>query len=271
MARRIATFAVVLACACVLGYRGTADLDVERDLTGIVAVSIDLPSTPLAIVGCDAGAPAACPEALVLVGRVHSTGGTANEARDHAEELELVFETIDRLLSVRADIPLGVRGLVELEIEQIDLPSDRDVALQTSLGDISVVGMRGAVTVDVDTGDVVIDGGDAGVSVDLGRGALEVASAGDIDLNSGSGDVAVVQTGDARDVYVDADGGDVTIELASDADLALDVDAGGTIRVSTATIVAITDGDLVRTVGEGSTRVVVDASGDVTITTRAAD
>ncbi len=270
MSRRIAISALVFALACVLGYRGTAELDVQRDLAGVVAVSIDLPSTPIAVVGCDAGAPAACPDALVLVGRVHSTGGTANEARDHAAELELVFETIDGFLSVRADVPLAVRGIVELEVEQIDLPSDRDLDVRTSLGDVSVVGMRGAVTIDVDTGDVAIEGGDAGVSVELGRGTLDVATGGTVDVDVGSGDVAIVQTGDARDVYVDAHGGDVTIELASDADLALDVDAGGTIRVTTDTVVSIGDDELVRTVGEGSVRVVVDASGNVTITKRTA-
>jgi hypothetical protein len=69
-------------------------------------------------------------------------------------------------------------------------------------------------------------------------------------------------------VHIDAHGGDVTIELASDADLALDVSAGWTIRVTTDTVVAITDDDLVRTVGEGTTRIDVNASGDVTIRQR---
>jgi hypothetical protein len=268
MGRRIATSALVLALGCVLGYRGTADLDVQRDLAGVVAVSIDLPSTPITVVGCDAGAPAACPDALLLVGRVHSTGGTAAEARDNAGELELVLETLDGLLSVRADVPLPVRGLVELEIEQIDMPSDRDLDVDTSLGDIAILGMRGAITVDVDTGNVIIEGGDGGVSVELHDGTLEMSTPGIVDVDVASGDVTLVQTGDARDVHIDAHGGDVTIELASAADLALDVSSDGTIRVTTDTIVAITDDDLVRTVGEGTTRIDVDASGDVTIRQR---
>jgi hypothetical protein len=260
---------LVFAAACVLGYRGEAQLDLRHELDGIVAVRIDLPSTPLEIVGCDAAAPAACAEVLALAGRVHATGGTAKDARAHAEKLTLVLESVDGLLSLRADVPLAVRGLVELEIDRIELPGDRDVDVRTGLGDVSVVGMRGAVAIDVDTGNVDVEDGDGGVAVRLGIGDIDARTRGDLDLVVETGDVAIVQTGDARDVHVTTDAGDVTLELADDADLDLDVRADGTIRVTTGTVVAIAEGELVRVVGEGSTQIVVVAAGDVTITRRA--
>ncbi|HET6584371.1 MAG TPA: DUF4097 family beta strand repeat-containing protein [Nannocystaceae bacterium] len=259
---------LVCACACVLGYRGEAMLDASWDVAGVVAVRIDLPSTPIEIVACDVAAPVACPETLAVVGRVLSTGGTAKEARAHAEDLALLFEREDGLASLRAEIPLAARGLVELEIERIDVPGDRDLDVRTSLGDVSVVGARGAVSVDVDTGDVAIEDGDGGVAVRLRHGRIDAATPGDADLVCEAGDVALVQTGDARDAYVRAAAGDVRIELADDAALDLDLHAGGTIRVTTTTIVSVTDGELVREVGEGTTRVEVHASGDVTIVRR---
>jgi hypothetical protein len=267
--RRAATF-LLFASACVLGFRGEATLDVRHDLAGIATVRIELPSTPLEIVGCDSGAPAACPEALLLAGRVHSTGGTANEAREHAETPELVLDTMDRLLWLAVDIPLSVRGLVEIEIERIELPGDRDLDLRTDFGDVRVVGTRGAIAIDVGTGDVVVEDGDGGLAVRLERGDLDAQVRGHVDVTVETGDVAIVQTGDARDVHATTGEGDVTLELADDADLELDVRAGGMIRVTTDTVVAIADGELLREVGEGSTRVVVRAGGNVTITRRPA-
>lgn len=259
---------LLCASACVLGYRGEAMLAASWDLAGVIAVRIDLPSTPIEIVACDVAAPVACPETLALGGRVLSTGGTAKEARSHAEELGLLFERDGGLASLRAEVPLDVRGLVDLEIERIALPGDRDLDVRTSLGDVAIVGARGAVAVDVDTGDVAIEDGDGGVAVRLGRGRIDVATRGDVDLRDEAGDVELVQTGDARDVYIRADAGNVRIELADDADLDLDLTAGGTIRVTTETVVSITGGELRREVGEATTRIEVHASGDVTIVRR---
>jgi len=259
---------LVFAVACVFGYRGEAQLDLRQELAGIDAVRIDLPSSPIAIVGCDTAAPAACPEVLALAGRVHATGGTANEAREHAEALELLVETVDGLLSLRADVPLSEHGLVDLEIERIELPGDRDLDVRTDLGDVSVVGTRAAVAIDVGTGDVVIEDGDGGVAVRLDQGDVDAQVRGDLDVIVDDGDVAIVQTGEARDVHVVTDEGDVTLELADDDDLDLDLRADGTIRVTTGTVVAIAPGELVRVVGEGSTRVVIRAGGDLTITLR---
>jgi hypothetical protein len=169
-----------------------------------------------------------------------------------------------------ADVPLAVRGLVEIEIERIDLPGDRDLDVRTDFGDVTVVGTRGAVAIDVDTGHVAVEDGDGGVAVRLGQGDVDAHVRGHVDVVVESGDVAIVQTGDARDVHVTTGVGDVTLELADDADLDLDVRADGTIRVTTGTVVAIADEALVRVVGEGSTLVVVRAGGSVTITRRPA-
>jgi len=261
--------AIVSFSACVLGFRGEAPIDASHDLDGIVAVLVDLPSTPIEIVACDPAAPAVCPATLSYHGRVLATGGTDDEARDHARALTLVFERTDGLASLRADVPLAVRGLVELEIDRMALPGDRDVDVRTDLGDVTIVGVRAAVAVDVGIGDVAIEDGDGGVAVRLDDGALDVRTPGDADLVVDDGEVVLVQTGDARQVHVRTGEGDVRIELADDADLDLDLRADGTIRVTTDTVVAIADGELVRRVGDATTRVEVRAGGDLEIVRRA--
>jgi hypothetical protein len=259
----------VLLGACVLGWRGEAAIEGVHDLAGITTVRIDLPSTPLSVVACDLDALTACPEQLRYRGRFLSTGGSANDAEDHAQQAALIFERNDGLGSLTAELPLAVRGLVELELDAIELPSDRDLELVTDRGDIDVFGVRGAITVEVrDVGDVHIDGGDAGVAARVDDGLVEVRSAGDVELVAGEGAVRMVQTGAARRVHIEAGHGMVTLELASSSDVDLDVHADGEIRVSTDGIVALTHDRLRRRVGTGAVEVSIRAGGRVEITQR---
>lgn len=253
--------------ACVFGWRGEAEIVGDHDLAGIETVRIDLPSTPMSIDGCEPLAPGACPERLRYVLRVLATGGSEADARAHATKPALVFETDAGLARLQADIPLAVRGLVDLELDAMELPADRDLEVHTGLGDVDIHGMRGAVTVVVERGEVVIDGGDAGIAVRLGAGDIDVRTSGEVDLDTRAGDVSVVQDGGARRVFVDAEG-DVEIELASSDDLELDLVAGGSISVQTTSVVALADHELARTVGAGTIRVEIRAQGDVVLTER---
>jgi hypothetical protein len=252
---------------CVFGWRGEAELVGDHDLAGIRTIRIDLPSTPMTIDACEPLAPGACPERLRYVMRVLATGGSEADARAHATKPALVFETDGALGRLQADIPLAVRGLVDLELDAMELPADRDLDLHMGLGDIDVHGVRGAITIDVDRGHVVVDGGDAGIAVRLGVGDIEVHTAGEVDLDTRSGNVDIVQDGGARRVFVDADG-DVSVELASSDDLELDLVAGGSISVTTTSVVALADHELVRTVGAGTIRVEIRAQGDIVLTER---
>jgi len=254
---------------CVFGWRGEAEIVGDHDLAGIESVRIDLPSTPMSIDGCEPLATGACPERLRYVVRVLATGGSEADARAHATKPALVYETDAGLARLQADIPLAVRGLVDLELDAMELPADRDLELHTGLGDIDVHGVRGAITVIVDRGDVAIDGGDAGVAVRLGAGDIDVRTAGEVDLDTRSGNVIVVQDGGARRVFVDAEG-DVEVELASSDDLELDLVAGGggSISVQTTSVVALADHELARTVGAGTIRVEIRAQGEIVLTER---
>ncbi len=253
--------------ACVFGWHGEAEIVGDHDLAGIRTVRIDLPSTPMFVDACEPESPGACPERLRYVLRVLATGGTEADARAHATKPALVFERDGALARLQADIPLAVRGLVDLQLDAMELPADRDLELHTGLGDIDVHGVRGAITIEIDRGRVVVDGGDAGIAVRVGDGDIEVHARGEVDLETGAGNVLVVQDAGPRRVFIDA-GGDVEVELASSDDLDLDLAAGGSISVQTTAVVALADDHLVRRVGEATIRVEIRAQGDIALTER---
>jgi hypothetical protein len=260
--------AMIGVAACVLGWRGEAELSGAHDIAGVKTVHVELPSTPLAVVACVPEALPGCPEQLRWRGRVLSTGGSASDAKRHAEQVDLVFEQMGALALLRADIPLVVRGLVEIEIERIEVPDDRDLELVTDRGDLDVLGTVGSITAETGVGNVSIEGGDAGVAVLVGEGDVDVSSAGDVDVHVDEGAVSLVQVGAPRNVAITTGEGSVRVELAGSADLDLDVRADGEIRVTTDTIVALTKHELRRRTGSGEVVISIRAGGRVDIVQR---
>lgn len=258
--------AMLSLTACVIGVRGEAAFEAEHDLAGVDELRIDLPSTPITIVACDATVADLCPPTLRYDGVWMSTGGTAEDARRNAARPSLELRSADGFAQLRAHVPLSVVGLVELEMGEIRLPDDRDLHVLTTLGDVYVQGVRAAVSVEVDVGDVTIRGGDGGVGVRAGVGLVDVHTAGHADLRVEDGSVRVVQTAGAQDLFVATSAGSIDVTLASDRDLDLHVRAPGTIRVQTETINAITEGSFARRTGTAAH--VVDlrtATGNVTV------
>jgi hypothetical protein len=257
---------LLLLCACVIGVRGEAAFEAEHDLAGLDELLIDLPSTPLTVIACDAEAPDLCPPTLRYDGVWMSTGGTNDDARRNASRPILELRRDDAFARLAAVVPLEVAGLVELEMGDIRLPGDRDVALITTLGDVEVEGVHASIAVEVDIGDVTIRGGDEGVGVNLGVGSIDVETPGHADLRVDTGDVRVVQTAGGQDLFVSVGSGSIDVELGSDADLELEIRAPGTIRVQTDTVNAITTGSLSRRTGAAQHRIELHTtSGDVTV------
>lgn len=270
MLARRSWLSALLACACVLGYRGEADFSASHDLEGVDEIRIELPDTPLSVSGCAAGTEG-CPEVLTYEGRWVSLGGTKSDAEDNAVAPRLRFTKDGGFAALQADVPLSREGLVDLEMDEVRLPDDRDLDLRTGIGDVEVVGIVASVLVDVDVGDVRVIGADEGLGVYTRRGRIEVETPGHADLRSDLGSIEVTQTsfgtegGNARELTVRAGGGDVVVHLASDGDITLDVRTDGTIRVSTPAISTVTSGALERRTGSGAIRIEIDAEDDVTV------
>lgn len=264
--RRRALAVGLLLAGCVVGFRGEAAFEGDHDLSTVDALRIALPSTPVLVTACQADMPSLCPDRLSYSGRWRSLGGTDQDAAAHARAPLLVFEQVEDYAELRAEIPLDVRGLVDLQMDEIVLPSDRDLEIRTGTGDVEVFGMRGALVIDVDVGEVEVSGAEGGVAVRADLGSIRVVTAGHVDLRTGSGDVEVVHTAGARDTSVRSGAGDVHLELGSDLDIDLRIRAPGTIRVRTPSITTITTDRFDRRTGTGRVQIeLVTETGDVLV------
>ncbi|MCA9709207.1 MAG: DUF4097 family beta strand repeat protein, partial [Myxococcales bacterium] len=178
----------------------------------------------------------------------------------------LTFERDEGFATLRAEIPLRVDGTVDLQMGQLRLPDDRHLDIRTGVGDVSVRGTEASVTVDIGVGDVEIRGADGGLAVRTGQGDVDVVTPGHAELHTGGGHVTVEQSGDARDLQVHTEQGSITVTLASDADVDLQVETRGRISVRTPSITTVTRGSFARRNGNGSIRVVLASPrGDVTV------
>ena len=253
MARRTRLGVLALALTgCVLGFRGEGTFAGEHDLAGIETVRIDLPDTPVVVTACDPTGEAACPERLRYDGRWMSTGGTRSDAEDATTKPELRFDRDGAFGALRAIVPLSVRGLVDLQMDELVLPDDRDLEVHGGLGDVTVVGTRASVIVDVETGHVTVRGADGGLGVRTDLGNIDVRSPGHVDLRTEEGDVTVVQTGGPRDLVVHSGEGEIVVELADDANVDLRIRTPDTIRVQTSRMTTVTSGRYERRLGTGA-------------------
>jgi hypothetical protein len=260
MARRGLLIVALAVASCVLGFRGEGTFFGEHELDGIDTLRIELPSTPIVVSTCDHAMPATCPDVVSYEGRWMSIGGTRSDAEESTTRPRLQLDRDGAFAALRAVVPLSVRGLVDLQMDEIVLPDDRDLDVRTRLGDITITGSRASVLVDVEVGDVTVRGANAGLGVRTGLGEIDVESPGHLDLRTDDGHVRVVQTGDARDVLVRSGDGNVVVELADDADIDLRIRTPGTIEVRTQRLTTITSGHYDRRLGTGA--VLVDLSTD---------
>lgn len=257
--------ALVFSVGCSLGVRAEGAFEVEVDLAGAQALSIDLPSTPISVRGCDAAVPESCPDAVQLAGRWHAIGGTASEARRTASRPSIEFDADGTLLRMRAEVPLSVQGLVDLELGEVVLPGSTDIEVITSLGDVQLRSMTGSVLVDTDIGDVEIRGDMRSTGVHVEEGQVVVVGSGPVDVDVAHGGVRVEQTAGADDVRILAPRGGVELRLGSDVDVDVRVQTPGKIRVQTDAFSAATSGLYRDRSGTGAIRIDIEAGADVTI------
>ncbi len=243
----------VLAPACVFGFRGEATVTATYPLARVDTVRVNLGPTPLIVLG-DTMAPG-----LELRGTWQSLGGTGDLAREQALAAAIRWSIAGNYGELWADVPIKLHGQVDFEVEELRLPPDRDLELETALGDVEVFAVEGNILADVGVGHVSIDGGAGGLAVRVGEGNLDILSAGHMDLVTGRGDATIRQAGPGgNDIVVRTDAGDIEIILTSDANLDLQL-KGRELRVQTSTVSTITTSRFTRAVGAGSVKVWAEA------------
>jgi hypothetical protein len=236
---------------CTFGYEGLRSFSETFDLEEIQALALALPDTPIAVTGCDPSL-VTCGREAKVSGEFHSFGGTRRDAKDLTRAARLDFQSEEGFGRITLVKTLEAQDLVDLEIDQVVIPSDLDLDLSTSIGDLEVRSVSGAITAETRAGNIDIEGGDAGVVASTGYGWVRVETAGIADLSSDWGGIDLVQTGAAANAYVFTRGGDIEVELASDASVHLTIVAPGRIEVHTTLIQTITSGHFERETGSGS-------------------
>ncbi len=260
--------AAVLLVGCTLGVRAQGAFETEHALEGAHAVVIDLPSTPVSVRGCDGTVPESCPDAVQVSGRWHAVGGSSREARRNASRPALDFEAYEGLVRMSADVPLSVEGLVDLQLDPVVLPAAVDLEVRTGLGDVELRAMAGSIVVDVDTGDVDIEGQMRSTGVHVGEGQVRIVGAGPIDVDADEGGVWVEHTAGAAETHIAAPAGDVELLLGDDANVDLRIHTPGRIRVQTDAFSAATTGLYRARSGDGEMRIEIEAGGDVAVRLR---
>ena len=199
--------------ACAIGVRGDVAFEAEHDLTGIEDVILDLPSTPVRVEACDASVAATCPASLDYEGRLEFDRGHPAGCDRQRRRCRAGVERDGLLGRLRGDVPQELTGLVDLELGVATLPSDRNLDIRTDLGDVEVLDVQGAVTIDTDIGSVFVRGAAGGVGVRSGLGPIELEVGGHADARTGEGTIDVVQTGSLADLFARTEIGNIRVEL----------------------------------------------------------
>ncbi len=248
--------AVSLGLGCALGYRGVTSFDAEFSVDEIDAVRLDLPDTPISVLGDPTAT------SLTIEGAWVSVGGSAQVAADNTTAPQFYFAREGRFAELSALIPVASADLVDLELGGVTLPIDRDLELWTGVGDIEVAQVEGNISVDIEAGRVTIFGGAEGIAVRTGAGDIEIETTGNTSATTGRGDVRISQLGaGGNELVITTNYGSIDAILRSDANLNLDLKASGDIRVQTRTVSTVSQGSFVRQVGNGNVRIQLDAHG----------
>ncbi|MEZ4384311.1 MAG: DUF4097 family beta strand repeat-containing protein [Nannocystaceae bacterium] len=252
--------AASLGLACALGFRGATAVEADYSLAEIDGVRINLPDTPVTVLG------APLSSSLAIEGVWYSVGGSRAVAAENSTTPLLNFAREGRFGELTAIIPTEVRDVVDLELSEVRLPPDRDLEIWTGLGDVEVAQVEGNISIDVDAGHVTVFGGAEGVAIRTGAGDIEIETTGNTTATTDRGGVVVTQLGaGGNDLVITAAYGDIEATLRSDANLDLDL-VGGDIRVQTRTVSTVTSGSFKREIGNGSVKVWLSArGGNVTV------
>jgi hypothetical protein len=251
---RTLSLLAALGCGlgCVFGYRGLVPFAGEATLAGIDTVRIELPPTELSLLGD--------PTALDLrwQGRFAVLGATRKDAIGQAEQLDLRWETYQRVGRLSEAWPAEQADIAQLE--QIELSSAPSRAHEIrGEGDVFVAGIDAFTSVVLDSGNIEVFGGVDEVRATTGEGFVHIATAARVDVEVGAGAVTL-ELDDPRATEVHTEG-PVEIAVALSDDLAIDIADAGTIVVDLDTVAHVGTSSFQRNLGAGSRPLRVRAGG----------
>ncbi|MFO7561592.1 MAG: hypothetical protein R6X02_03015 [Enhygromyxa sp.] len=245
-----------LAClgvaACVFGFRGEVELVGEASLAGLETVQLHLPATELSIRGEPARS------TIRWAGSFITLGGSSEDALRGARSADLVWDSWASIGRLWADLPVEIRDLTSLD----DLEVESSAALAHEIigaGKVSITGIDGFVSVDLEGGDVTITGGLEQLRVRTERGSVDLHTAAAVDLYSGIGSVHVASEANGE-ILIDASGS-VLVELAQFGNLDLDIADAGQILVLLDDVAHVGAGSYRRAIGPATRELRIRAGG----------
>lgn len=241
-----------LATGCVFGYRGAVPFAGQAALAGLDTVMLELPPTDLELVGS--------PDASSIrwQGRFVALGASPRDALASAEQLELSWETWQRVGRLYADLPIDLEDISELE--QLRVDSLSHVAHEiTGAGTVSVEGIDAFLAITLSSGSVEVQGGLDEIRVTTGAGWVALHTGAAVVVDSGDGAVDL-ELEDPRSTLVTT-AGPVDIAVAISDDLAIDIAEAGVIVVELDGVAHVGKGSFQRNLGAGTRPMRVRAGG----------
>jgi hypothetical protein len=247
----VAAFAA-LAGACVFGFRGEADFAGEASLDDVDTVTLELPATELVLAG------EASRSYIDWKGTWVSVGGTSADALAAAKAPDLMWESLEGVGRLSANVDVSLRDLTSLE--HLDVQSATYLAHEViGTGNVFVTGIDAYVSVTLDGGDVEIFGGTELLHVHTARGDIDLTTSAAVDAYSGSGRVTT-RAQVPRDIEI-VTTGPVRVELADSTNFDIDIAGAGKVVVQLDTVTHIGSGSYRRTLGTGMYTLRVRPSG----------
>jgi hypothetical protein len=149
-----------------------------------------------------------------LRGTRTAVGATKEEARQNLEQARLVRAYDGDTIAVEPDIPVEMIGLVELALDRVStLPEGLDVTIAVEDGDLLVEGMRGALTLRTDAGDIEVADGDGALLATAGSGEVRASSAGPMTIDAGDGAEVTATTSSDGEIRITTTGGGAVLYM----------------------------------------------------------
>jgi len=168
-----------------------------------------------------------------LRGTRRAVGATKEKARRNLEQARLARESAGDAIILELDIPLELIGLVDLTLDRVStLPEGLDVIIAVEDGDVLVEGMRGALDLRTDAGDIEVAEGEGALLAVAGSGEVRAESAGPMTITAGEGADVAATTESDREVSITTTGGAVVLSMPPGQGFRLSCRPGeGTVEV----------------------------------------
>ncbi len=152
---------------------------------------------------------------VVMRGTRRALGGTRRDARDNLEHAELVAREGGDALELAFDPPLSKLGLVDLSLDRVcDVPPWMGIEVGVDRGSLSTRGLRGEIDLETGDGDIAVEeGGELPVGLRTDGGAVTARVRGGLEVRATRRvELEIEGTGDPP-LEVETRGGDVLLAL----------------------------------------------------------